>query len=166
MRLFIAVHFSDEVKKVLLQSIKQLKDQADGGNFTRPENLHLTLAFLGETGNIAGAKRAIDRSVVPEFSMTVGGFGHFGSLYWVGIRPNPVLTGLAKNLQSALRAEGFRIENREFRPHITLARELRSPRPPRLEVPEISMAVGRVSLMKSERIAGKLTYTEIYGKPL
>jgi 2'-5' RNA ligase len=150
----------------LLQSIKSLKAQADGGNFTRPENLHLTLAFLGETGNIAGAKRAIDRTAFPEFSMTVGGFGHFGSLYWVGIRKNPALTGLAENLRGALREEGFHMEDREFKPHITLARELKAAQPPRLEVPELSMTVKRVSLMKSERIAGKLTYTEIYGNPL
>lgn len=166
MRLFIAVHFSEEVMQVLLQSIKRLKDQAEGGNFTRPENLHLTLAFLGETGNTAGAKRAIDRCAVPSFPITIGGFGHFGNLYWAGIRPSPALSGLAKNLQSALREEGFQIEKREFKPHITLAREIRAAQPPRLEVPETTMAVKRVSLMKSERIAGKLTYTEIFGKPL
>jgi 2'-5' RNA ligase len=89
MRLFIAIRFSDEVKNVLLDSICQLRRQAVSGNFTRPENLHLTLAFIGESTDLTSIRAAMDRTAVMPFDLTVGGAGHFGNLYWVGIEANP-----------------------------------------------------------------------------
>jgi len=166
MRLFIALHFSEEVRHLLIRTIEELKCQSVSGNFTRPENLHLTLAFLGETSQAEAAKNAIDQSVVPAFSMTVGGFGHFGSLYWVGIEPNQQLNDLAEKLQSTLCRGGFQIEDRKFKPHITVARQVRTNSRPRVIVPNVTMPVNRLSLMESERIDGKLVYTELYGKAL
>ncbi len=166
MRLFIAVHFSSEVKKVLLDTIERMKELAVSGNFTRPENLHLTLAFIGETNNVAAVRQIIDQSAVPSFEMKVGGFGRFGRLYWVGIEENPALASLAESLRNGLRAAGFPMEERAFRPHITLAREIVTDGPLHIPVPKTAMTADRVSLMKSERIGGRLTYTEIYGKTL
>lgn len=166
MRLFIAIHFSQAVKQVLLQTRDELKRQSVSGNFTRPENLHLTLAFLGETKEMEAAKNAIDRCTVPAFFITVGGFGHFGSLYWVGIEENPQLNDLAKQLQSTLRRSGYSIEEREFTPHITVARQVRINCRPRVIVPKVTMPVSRISLMESKRIEGKLVYSELYGKTL
>lgn len=48
MRLFIAIEFTDLVKKHLANEIKLLKNYSSSGNFTLVENLHLTLVFLGE----------------------------------------------------------------------------------------------------------------------
>lgn len=166
MRLFIAVHFSQAVKQVLIHTMDELRRQSVSGNFTRPENLHLTLAFLGETKEVEAAKNAIDQSVVSTFSITVGGFGHFGSLYWVGIEDNPQLADLAKQLHSTLRGSGFQIEDRKFTPHITVARQVRINCRPRVLVPNVTMPVSRISLMKSERMDGKLVYTELYGRNL
>lgn len=166
MRLFVAIHFSEDVKRVLLNVIGQLREQAAGGNYTRPENLHLTLAFIGESEDVAAIKEAMDGCEGPGFDLTVGGFGHFGSLYWVGIRKAPALAALAEELQNALRQRGFPIEERPFKPHITVGREIRTKGPLRVDVPETTMRADRISLMKSERINGKLTYTEVYGRAL
>ncbi len=166
MRLFVAIDFSKEVKGVLLTAIEELKAQAVSGTFTRPENLHLTLAFIGESDNVTAIRTAIDHCVVPPFEMAVSGTGHFGNLFWVGIENNPKLNALAENLQKELRSSGFDIEERDFKPHITLARQLEASKPVNLNVTRTAMTVSRISLMKSERINGKLTYTEVYGRNL
>ena len=166
MRLFIAVCFSDEVKNILLETIKKLRGQTLSGNFTRPENLHLTLAFIGESNKIEAIRKAIDACELPPFTITVGGFGNFGDLYWVGIEKNAVLTTLAKDLHNNLRAGGFDIESRPFKPHITVARQVKSPAFVSLAVPTTTMTISHISLMKSERINGRLTYTELYRRVL
>lgn len=166
MRLFIAIHFSSEVKKILLSAIEELKQQTVSGNFTSPENLHLTLAFIGESERVSEIRAAIDRSADGPFEMAVSGTGRFGNVYWVGIEKNPKLKTLAESLQAELRNSGFDIENREFKPHITLARQVEASAPINLNVKRTAMFVSRVSLMKSERINGRLRYTEIYGRNL
>lgn len=166
MRLFVAVHFTPEVKSALLRAIGDVRAQCEWCNPTREENLHLTLAFIGEARDPRPAIAALDECVCPAFSITVGGAGRFGDLWWAGIEPSRELSALAERIQSALRARGFDIERRPFKPHITLAREVRSDAPLRLDVPRMNMPVGRVSLMKSERINGRLTYTEVYGRAL
>jgi len=165
-RLFIAINFSKEVKNTLLCAISELRSQSISGSFTLPENLHLTLAFIGESSDVHAIRGAIDRRKVEPFSLTIGGAGHFGDLYWVGIENNPQLKALAENLQSDLRAGGFEIEDRAYKPHITIARKLVSASPISINVPETSMTVTCISLMKSERANGKLTYTEVYGRSL
>lgn len=166
MRLFVAITFSPEVKAALLDAQTQLRAVSTDGNFTREENLHLTLAFIGESKDLITIRRVIDRSAGEAFSMAIGGAGRFGDLYWVGIEENPALRALADRLCKGLRAAGFPIEDRPFKAHITLVRQLRAAKPPRIDVPRTEMPVTRISLMKSERINGKLTYTEVYGRDL
>ena len=165
MRLFVAVRFSPEVRAALLEAVSALRRRG-GGTFTRPENLHLTLAFIGETADLTGAKAALDRACTGgPFSLTVGGLGRFGDLWWAGVRDGGKLAVLAKRVQDALRQEGFPIERRPWKPHVTLVRRWRGPDPD-VGVREASMRVERVSLMKSERVDGKLVYTEVYGRRL
>lgn len=166
MRLFVAITFSPEVKAALLHAREQLRAASTGGNFTREENLHLTLAFIGESNDLITLRRVIDRSAGEAFSMAIDGSGVFGDLYWVGIEENPALRALADRLRKGLRGAGFVIEDRPFKAHITLARQLRAEKPPRLHVPRTEMPVQRISLMKSERVDGKLVYTEVYGRSL
>lgn len=166
MRLFVALHFSPDIRRVLLDAIGDIRAQARQANTTRPENLHLTLAFIGETEAVAAAREAVDACVRPAFVLTVGGSGRFGDLYWAGIRENPALSQLAGNVRDALRQRGFAIESRPFSPHVTLARQVRCDTPLRLALPETAMTVRRISLMKSERINGRLTYTEVHGRDL
>ena len=64
MRLFAAIQFSPAVKAALLEAVAALRHQGTG-TFTRPENLHLTLAFIGETEDLPGAKAALDAVCAP-----------------------------------------------------------------------------------------------------
>ena len=169
MRLFIAVNFDDETKARLLQCQELLRQALSHGNFTRPENLHLTLVFLGETppGRVWEMRRVMDCAPAGPFALQFEDMGKFGDTWWVGIRQNSALAGLYNHLSQSLKTAGFPIESRQFKPHLTLAREvvLRPGTSP--EKPEpFTTQVTAMHLMKSERIGGKLIYTSIYEKQL
>jgi 2'-5' RNA ligase len=98
-----------------------------------PQNIHLTLHFLGEVETAAlGQTGAIVESVagaIPPFSLTLGGLGCFPNFWrprvlWVGL-PEAVapLNLLHRRLGQRLQTEiGFSPENRPFAPHLTLGR--------------------------------------------
>ena len=158
-RLFLAIPFPEAVLDILRDAQDQLRRQGVRGNFSRLENLHLTLAFLGETDREMEIRRVLDAADAAVFSMNIGGWGRFGDLIWAGVRPCPPLEALAGQLQEDLRASGFALEKRPFRPHITLARRCVWDQMPRLQIPNIAMEVRRVVLMESSRPGGTLTYT-------
>lgn len=166
MRLFIAVNFSDQIRAALLDTIQQLCDQGATGNFTRQENLHLTLAFIGESSRLATLQQILDRVPVAPFSLHLGKAGQFGDLYWVGIQKCPPLSRLAESLRQDLQKHDFSIDRKPFRPHITIARQVQIATQPHLTVAPATMLVENVSLLCSERINGRLTYTELYTKML
>lgn len=177
MRLFIAINFKEDIKRKLMGIMQGLKSYSNQGNFTRPENLHLTLVFLGEVApaGIAAIQQAMDKAAVEKFKLSMSGLGSFkrsgGDLYWLGVDKNPTLAALHSRLSRGLREAGFTVERREFQPHLTLAREIRLKDSFNQEafsktVPSLSLEVDKISLMKSERINGKLTYTEVYAKNL
>ena len=98
--------------------------------------------------------------------MALDGIGRFSSLWWAGIGENPSLQELARQAQEQLRAWGFSIERRPFQPHITLVRQAVSSRPIRVQPPAALTQVESLSLMCSQRIQGRLVYSEVYQKRL
>ena len=138
-------------------------------NFTRPENLHLTLVFLGETppGRVQEIQRVMDSATAEPFALQFEDIGKFGDTWWVGIRQNPALTDLYNHLAQGLKAAEFSIENRPFKLHLTLAREVILWPGVSPEKPEpFTAQVAAIHLTKSERINGKLIYTSIHEKKL
>ena len=86
MRLFLAIQLSPAVREALLTAQDALRRQGRG-SFPPPENLHLTLAFLGEAEDPARARAALSEVSCRPFSLAVGGPpGHFGDLWWAGVR--------------------------------------------------------------------------------
>ena len=164
MRLFIAIRLSDEIKAGLSSVQSFLKNHGVRGNFTKLENLHLTLAFIGE---YADPERVLDamRSIPFEpFPIRLEGFGSFGSLYWCGLGESAALSAYAKRLRRALAENGIPFDRKKFSPHITLIRGAsfdKSRGFPGVAVPDISMKAGRVSLMRSDRAKGGMIYMEI-----
>ena len=175
MRLFIAVDFPGEVKDVLSRCVGRLREASARGNFTRRENLHLTLAFVGETADAAPVRRAMEAVAQPPFELEIDGFGRFrrpgGDIYWLGFVPNPALASVRACLCTSLRAQGFVPEDRPFSPHLTLGRQV-VPRPDfdreafGAAVPPVRMTVKKLSLMRSDRPGGVLTYTEVDSRVL
>ncbi|MDR0583120.1 MAG: RNA 2',3'-cyclic phosphodiesterase [Treponema sp.] len=180
MRLFIAVNFNNEIKSRLVQIRDRISAQSLKGNFSRPENLHLTLVFLGETPEdqvpavcsiMAGAQRTLSlRKFTLDFAHT-GCFRRSNKeLWWIAAeKTDPglgVLAELRRRLSSGLLAAGIVFDKRPFNAHITLGREIKHPAPIILPREKITAPINRISLMKSEHISGVLVYTEIFALEL
>ena len=71
------------------------------------------------------------------------------------------LEALAGAVQNTLRAAGFPIERRVWKPHVTLVRRWRGP-VPETQVSPAAMTAERISLMRSDRVDGRLIYTEVF----
>ena len=107
MRLFIAVRFTDEVKKALLGTMHDLKQKGIKGNYTAGANLHLTLAFIGETRDKEEVIKAMDRISFTPFKLSVRELGTFGDILWAGVKGNQGLKGIAKDVRAQLDASGI-----------------------------------------------------------
>lgn len=171
MRLFTAVCFDDETKNALSKLSEAAKRSA-GGNFSRKENFHLTLVFIGETDRKNDIEKALSKIEFPAFEYEFKGTGTFEKgIFWAGVKRNKNLEELHKTVKNKLSEIGIETENRKFSPHITLARKFRPEKdfdPAALEelLPKGKKKAERISLMLSERVDGKLCYTEIFSKKL
>lgn len=134
LRVFFAL-WPDAATRDAIAALARDMVKLAGGRAPRPENAHLTLAFVGDvpaTGvsilRAIGAAAA--RDAVP-FTLAldrIGGFRDAG-IAWLGAAATPpALEQLARRTNEALAAAGFRIERRPVHPHVTLAR--RCERPP------------------------------------
>ena len=100
MRLFIAINFNDQTKKELVSIQNELRDNTFNGRFTTSENLHLTLAFLGECDEKQTdlLKSIIDNIKFEPLLICLNRVGRFkrddGDLWWVGVEDNAKLTKL------------------------------------------------------------------------
>jgi 2'-5' RNA ligase len=174
MRLFIAVNFDMETRNRLMAVQDRLRAAASG-TFTHSDNLHLTLVFLGETeqNRIPAVKKAVDTTKGESTRLTFDHTGSFrrrgGDIWWVGLRKNTDLERIQRSLCDKLAHEGFILKKRTFSPHITLARRVvlrRQVSPDSLMSEPFETNLDAISLMRSDRINGKLTYTELYRRKL
>jgi 2'-5' RNA ligase len=170
MRLFIAINFDEETRNNILAVQRRLKEKGRG-RFTSPDNLHLTLAFLGDVAeaDVGKIEAAMESVSFPELSLSfeaIGCFRREGELWWLGLREDPALMKLQKDLTAALRAAGFSPDTKRFRPHITLARDMSigSVKTGELLPVPFQTTCRRISLMSSNYPARKIEYTELYNK--
>ena len=161
MRLFIAIQLDDDVKDALTVMQASLRARRVGGNYTRLENLHLTLAFIGEYGDPDYVLDVLKSVPFAPFPLRLEGFGCFGDLYWCGLARQDALDAYVRRLRRALAEAGIPFDRKRFSPHITLLRRASAERLPALAVPNASMTARRVSLMRSERGKNGMLYTEL-----
>lgn len=124
-RLFVAIDLPDEVR----EQLASLERGIPGARWIPPENLHLTLRFIGEVANdvMEDVAHALSNVEEPAFELSLAGVGHFEkrarpTTLWADVEPNPALNRLQGRIESALQRVGLEPEGRRFRPHITLAR--------------------------------------------
>jgi 2'-5' RNA ligase len=134
-RLFVAIDFPDELKAELL---RLQPPSGCGVRPTKPEQLHLTLHFLGDA-ELQPAVDALQTVNSSAFSLAFAGVGKFGSarretILWAGMVESVELQRLHHEIASALLPTGYQPEPRPFHPHITLARC--QPRTPRTVIDE------------------------------
>ena len=166
MRLFIAINFGHEVKSKLITLFNDLRAQSQRGHFSLPQNLHITLAFLGECDpeQIRIIQSIINSTIFKPFDILIDHIGRFkrdsGDIWWAGVRENKTLTDLQRLLSNKLIAVGFELEKRAYTPHITLGREVLTSKQVQVIEP-FGETVRTIELMKSERVQGVLKYTVI-----
>ena len=161
MRLFIAIQLSEEMRKALVDCLHDLKKQGVEGNYVPAQNLHLTLAFIGEYRDPEQVKRVLASVPLPAFRLALSEKGNFGNILWAGVKGNQKLKTYVRDLRAALKNAGIPFEDDRFTPHITLIRKVSARNPYQIHLPKAEMEVKRASLMKSETKNGKVTYREV-----
>jgi RNA 2',3'-cyclic 3'-phosphodiesterase len=177
-RAFVAVSPPLEVRRALLQAARGLP-VAGEVRWVKPENVHLTLKFLGDVVE-ADLVRVTDTlgSVCERhdaFEVEPSGFGAFPSarrarILWAGVGEGAGrLTALAQDIERSLKALGFEPEKRPYRPHLTLGRA--RGRPAVLEAAGITapgpgFTVESVDLVESVLGAAGATYSTLASRAL
>lgn len=134
MSLFIAVYPSPQAVEHLADAVERVRrDPAAAGlHWQPPSRWHITMAFLGEGGDEQeeAATEVLDllSGRTPLVSVRLSGAGAFGrQVLWVGARgtiptDDEALDALAASLHREVSRRGIRMERRQWRPHLTIAR--------------------------------------------
>ena len=133
-RVFCAVELPEQLRAKLEDYIARLRKQAPdvAASWSRVENIHLTLKFLGNVAidQIATISAAASRAVkeFTAFEIEVGSTGVFprpnrAQVLWIGVHdPSKQLSELQQRLENEYASAGFPKEDRAYRPHLTIAR--------------------------------------------
>lgn len=124
-RLFIAIDIPEEVKDAVSEICYGLPEI----KWTRSDQFHLTIKFLGEVDEEAflNIRDALETVKLTPFPMSMRGAGHFdhgkgSGVLWLGVTESEQLTDLFRDVERVLLDTGIPREKRKFRPHITLGR--------------------------------------------
>lgn len=131
-RVFIAIELTPEIHQTLAQLISRLKLSGDESlRWVKPENIHLTLKFLGETPvqKLTAISVALEHLLIEcePFPLTIKGTGCFPDarrprVLWTGVAAPTALVEMQRGVDQALLAIGIPAEKKLFSPHLTLAR--------------------------------------------
>jgi 2'-5' RNA ligase len=184
-RSFIAIELDQDLRTGLERVQSELRERLAPRSvrWVRPEGIHLTLKFLGDTPleTVDQVKEALARAAAEAspFAFTVGGLGCFPNarrprVVWVGLQePTGVLARLRDAVEEQVAPLGFPTERRTFHPHLTLGRVQRHAS--KSEVREIGEAVASglletigemevtsISYIKSDLKPSGAVYTTLY----
>jgi 2'-5' RNA ligase len=184
MRLFLAIELPPDLLDTLETAIAPLRAELPDIAWVPPIKRHLTLKFLGDVadqklGRVVAMTDGVARKH-RAFSMQLGGIGAFPNfrrarVVWIGVEHEARLELLHHDLELAGEAEGFEIEGRAFRPHVTLAR-IRSPlelerarrlaRAARRIDFSATVDVGEITLFESTLAQSGATYRRVHAAQL
>jgi RNA 2',3'-cyclic 3'-phosphodiesterase len=130
MRLFLALSIPSEVRENIASLIRTLRRADSKPRWVNPENLHVTLKFIGEVAqesvpSICGALQTV--GAVEPLTLVFRGVGFFQNAHrpnvaWIGIEAPPGLSNLAAAVSRVLAPLGIEPETKPFVPHLTVAR--------------------------------------------
>ena len=143
-RHFIALNFPPTVRDGIIRAVAPLREAGFPFRWTPPDNLHITLSFLGDVDDHSlhsPNERSLDIVELlmeladsnPPFTLSLTRLGTFPTrnprVLWVGVEECAALLDLHRRLTTPLATLGFEAEERPFRPHITVGRAARDARP-------------------------------------
>ncbi|SCW52013.1 2'-5' RNA ligase [Paenibacillus tianmuensis] len=148
-RLFVAVPAPPSVISSAESLFLGLKDQFTFARWVHPQDLHLTVQFLGDVARnrIDQISQAIGQAAAgaAPFSLHFQGLGVFGkpsapSVLWAGVQGEVEKLGqLQRRIEDAMTTLGFAAENRPYKPHLTLARKFTGPAGSHAAMPDVAL---------------------------
>jgi RNA 2',3'-cyclic 3'-phosphodiesterase len=175
LRLFFAIELNAELRRALSQLIDELKQEPWGHRvrWMHPENLHVTLRFLGNTNptlipNLVEQTHKAIKKIEP-FPLQLHNIRFFPSptaprAIAADIIPTSELFELAYSLEEVAAKLGFTPETKPYLPHLTLGRIIHHHTPnlrEELKLNTNAMLVGEIALLNSEKTEYSQTYTPI-----
>jgi 2'-5' RNA ligase len=170
-RLFAGIPLDDAARSYVASAVVALQQGGVRARWVRPENWHVTLAFLGDVDDdrYAAIASAFHALVVGQGSLglNLSGIGAFPSsklprVIWVGGEQSPDFNATAKEVRAAFIPLGFDFgDDDDLRAHVTVGRANGLPMllAPKLEAP-IVMPVTRIVLFESVRAPAGVRYVE------
>ena len=188
LRSFIAVEIPVEIQNAISHSTASLQRALPKPiiRWVSPQNVHLTLKFLGDVSP-ANIERLADvlkleAAAHGMFSMSVGGIGAFPTsrrarVIWIGLEAPPSLVALQHGVEAASARLGYTRENRPFSPHLTIGRVGQNVTAADLQkirtdldgtsVGSLGMVnVDAIHIFKSDLQPGGSVYTHLYALPM
>ncbi|ABR31012.1 hypothetical protein SU69_05885 [Thermosipho melanesiensis] len=164
MRSFIAIDITSEVRSVAEDVISKLKKMGFKASWVSPENLHLTLFFLGEIDKekVELLAEKFHRRLIgfPSFSFNVNEFGffrfkHLPRVFFLKVEQSKILQTLYLEMRSEMKKLRISFDDKgNFVPHITLGRLKYSPENweelvKDIDVPKMVVPVDKVIIYSS-----------------
>ncbi len=188
LRAFIALEIPAGIQNAIAYSTASLKNALPKTlvRWVAPQNVHLTLKFLGDVSStnleLLAEKLKVEAVSHEMFSMSVSGLGAFPTaqrarVIWVGLEAPPFLEALRRGVEAASAQMGYASEERPFSPHLTIGRvgqnvsasdlqHIRS----LLETTKVgalgTLRVEAISIFKSDLQPGGSVYTHLYTLPM
>ena len=187
-RSFIAIEVPAEIQKAIAHSVAPLQKALPKPliRWVAPQNVHLTLKFLGDVSpanleRMAAALK-LEADTHDVFSMSVGGLGAFPNsrrarVIWIGLEVPPSLLALQRGVEAASARLGYTAEDRPFSPHLTIGRVGQN-----ITVTDLhkihsaleEMKIGKlgtvnvdaIHIFKSDLQPGGSVYTPLYALPM
>ena len=178
-RSFVAISISEEARIAIAEMIRELQDLDSSLRWVKPDNIHLTLKFLGgvQEEKLPDLKQALEFSLsgMMKFFYEITGVGCFPTfrnsrVLWVGVKNSDgYLVKLKENIEKEFFKINFPKETRKFNPHLTVARvkargapELQISRFQNYNIGRFKVEVNKVILMRSDLHPTGPRYTPIY----
>lgn len=188
LRSFIAIKIPEEIQSALARSTASLQKKLPKPlvRWVAPQNVHLTLKFLGDVSSanidILAESLKVEAGNHEIFSMAAGGLGAFPNAHrarviWIGLEGSTSLKTLMRGVETVAERLGYLVEERPFSPHLTIGRVGQNIST--LDLQRISTALGEMNvgslglvrvdaihIFKSDLLPTGSVYTDLYSLPL
>ncbi len=129
MRIFIAVDIPEDIRRRMAEYMERMRQHAPNARWARVEGLHVTLKFVGEVKDdrLQQIKEALKTVKAAPFDLKFEHVGFFPGpksprVFWIGVEGGEALSQLAAEIELRMEKLGVEKEERDFNPHLTLAR--------------------------------------------